>query len=301
MTEMEAMQGIADLAKKECCIFIGAGIPKTLGFPLWNELAQDLINYTWSRRNIFANEKLTYSIKEALEDCVKKGKPITAITYCKDRFKSVNQERDYQEKIIRSLHNEDWYSRVSDSDVYIEITKLLNNAVVLQTNLDRSIEKCLRMAAHTNMNLPKTISVPCLIYLHGIVTDPQSWIITTDEYNDYYQRNPLFVKFIQNVFQNFDVLFLGYSLSDKEILDQIAKVKGSGRQYIFVMQESERNKADNDLFENNLKHYGITVVRYSIENDGFDEFLRFLKEINSLIEPPAQVALPGQDGSMLNG
>ncbi|MCX5815407.1 MAG: SIR2 family protein [Proteobacteria bacterium] len=301
MTEMEAMQGIADLVKKECCIFIGAGIPKTLGFPLWSELVQDLIDYVWSKRKIFVKGELTYSIKQALEDSVRKGKLISAITYCRDRFKSVDQEEDYQKKIVSCLHDEVKYSHVKDADVYIEISKLLNKAAVLQTNLDRSLEKCLSTPTHTNMNLPNPVSVPCLIYLHGIVTDPQSWIITRDEYDNYYQRNPRFVDFIQEVFQRFDVLFIGYSLSDKEILDQIAKVKGSGRQYIFVMEESERNKADNDVVENDLKHYGITVVRYSIENEGFDEFLHFLKKINSLIEPPARVALPGQDGSTLDG
>lgn len=301
MNEMQAMNGIADIIKKECCIFIGAGLPKTIGFPLWHELAQELIDYVWSKREVFVNEELTYSRKQALEDSVKKGKLISAITYCRDRFKDVDQEEDYQKKIVSCLHDETKYSHVKDSDVYIEISKLLNKAAVLQTNLDRSLEKCLSIPTHTNINLPDPVSVPCLIYLHGIVTDPQSWIIARDEYNNYYQRNPGFVNFIQKVFQRFDVLFIGYSLGDKEILDQIAKVNGSGRQYIFVMEEDERIRADNDVVENDLKHYGITVVRYSIEKEGFDAFLHFLKKINSLIEPSTRVALPGQDGSSLDG
>jgi len=59
MNEMQAMNGIADIIKKECCIFIGAGIPKTIGFPLWHELAQELIDYVWSKRKVFVDEELT--------------------------------------------------------------------------------------------------------------------------------------------------------------------------------------------------------------------------------------------------
>lgn len=295
------MQRIADLLKNDCCIFIGAGIPSAIGLPLWNKLAQDLIDYTWAEKNAFASDSLTYSVKQELGDFVQKGKPITAITYCRDLFRGVNRERDYQAKIIEFLHSEVKYSLARTNPVYMQVGKLFKKAIVMQTNLDKSIEEYCNITAYMNTSLPNGASIPYLVYLHGIITDPTSWVMARDEYDNFYQRNQPFLDFIQNVFRGYDVIFLGYSLSDKEILDQIAKVKGAGKQYILVLEEIDRNKSANLVWENELKHYDITVVRYSVEQEGYEAFARFLEGINSLMMPPVQIAKQNQDGSTIDG
>lgn len=295
------MQRIAEMLKNNCCIFIGAGIPNAIGFPLWNQLVEDLISYAWTQKDTFVKESLTYSIKQELLDFVHKGKLIPVLTYCQDLFRKVNRERDYQAKIIEYLHSETKYSLARTSPVYMQVGKLVKKAVVMQTNLDKSLEEYCRLFPYINTKLPNSASIPCLVYLHGIITDPSSWIMTRGEYDDFYQRTPDFLNFIQNIFRKYNVIFLGYSLSDKEILDQIAKVKGSGRQYILVIEEIERNKSANLVWENELKYYGITVVRYNVEQDGFDAFARFLEGINSLMVPPAQMATQNQNGSTIDG
>lgn len=294
------MQKIVDLLKNNCCIFIGAGVPKALGFPLWNQIAKDLIDFTWSKKGEFTSEQLRFSIKQELEDYVIKGKPITAITYCRDLLKKIGQEKEYQIKIISWLHDETKYNLAKDNPVYLQLKKLFKDSLILQTNLDKSIQSCCNLRSYVNNNLPDTIQTPCLIYLHGIITDPSSWIMTTDEYINYYQNDPDFKNFIRNVFRNNDVLFLGYSLSDKEILDKIAQAKGSGKQYIMVLEEIDRDRTSNVIFENELKHYGIIVVRYSIEQEGYYAFASFLAQINSLLSPPVQMNAQGQDGSRID-
>lgn len=295
------MQRIVDLLEKECCIFIGAGIPKALGFPLWGELAKDLILFTWEKRKELDESKIYWSLILELEDRVDKGDPIVAITFCSTRFKEAGKESEYQEKIIEWLHDEVKYRRAKESPVYIQINRLIKSAIVIQTNLDKSIEEFCRLPTHLNTSLPTAISIPSLIYLHGIITDPTSWILTRDEYNNFYQRNATFTSFIQKVFQNYNVLFLGYSLSDKEILDQIAKVKGSGKQYLLVLEEIEKDKISNVVFEDDLKNYNINVIRYNVEREGYTEFVQFLAEINGLMKPLIKFAEQGQDGGSIDG
>ncbi len=295
------MQKIADLLKRDCCIFVGAGIPNAIGFPLWRKLAEDLIEFTWSERGTFASDKFTYSVKQELLECANKGMLIRAITYCRDLFRDVNREKDYQAKIIEYLHSENKYSLARTNPVYMQVGKLFEKAVVLQTNLDKSIEEYCRMTTYINTNLPNATSMPCLVYLHGIITDPTSWIMTRDEYDKFYQLNTSFTNFVQMVFRRYDVLFLGYSLSDKEILDQIVKVKGAGKQYILVLEEIERDKSANMVLENELKHYEITVIRYNVEQEGYGAFARFLEGVVSLLTPPVQVAKQDEDGSRING
>ena len=295
------MQRVADLLKNDCCIFVGAGIPNAIGFPLWSKLAEDLIEFTWSERSTFVSDTFTYSVKQELSECVDRGMLIRAITYCRDLFRNVNRERDYQAKIVDYLHSENKYSLARTNPVYMQVGKLLEKAIVLQTNLDKSIEEYCRMTTYINTNLPNTTSMPCLVYLHGIITDPTSWIMTRDEYDKFYQLNTSLTNFVQMIFRQNNVLFLGYSLSDKEILDQIVKVKGAGKQYILVLEEVERNKSANVVLENELKYYGITVVRYNVEQDGYEAFARFLEKVVSLLTPSVQVARQGEDGSKING
>lgn len=295
------MQRVADLLKKECCIFVGAGIPNAIGFPLWSKLAEDLIEFTWLERSAFASNTFTYSVKQELLECVNKGMLIRAITYCRDLFRDVNRERDYQAKVVEYLHSENKYSLARTNPVYMQVGKLFEKAVVLQTNLDKSIEEYCRMTTYINTNLPNTTSMPCLVYLHGIITDPTSWIMTRDEYDKFYQLNNSFTNFVQMIFRQNNVLFLGYSLSDKEILDQIVKVKGAGKQYILVLEEVERNKSANVVLENELKHYEITVVRYSVEQEGYEAFVSFLERVVSLLTPHVQVEKQDEDRSRING
>ena len=271
-----------------------------LGFPLWNELALDLIDFVWERKLDLNKTKVTYDIVSHLRTFVSNGKLISAITYCRDILRECGKEKEYQDKIKAILYDKDKYNKASANEVYLQLQKLLKKAVVLQTNLDKSIEEFCNLSAHIHTNLPKAISAPCLIYLHGIVTDPSSWIITRDEYDKFYQRSNTLAMFIQSVFKNYDVVFLGYSFSDKEVLDEIAKVAGCGRKYVMVIGEMPLTKGANIVLENEYKYYGIDVVRYNIEQNGYDDFQRFLRDINAALVPPVKIAVQGQDRSRLN-
>lgn len=294
------MQKIVDLLQTNSyCVFLGAGIPKVLGFPLWNELALKLVEFLWEEKEIFAQE-LKYSVKQELENYVKAGKPITAITYCRDLFCKSGEEDRYIKKIIGWLHDENKYEQAKENDVYVQLRPLLDHAVIIQTNIDKSIESYSKITAYTNNSLPTQIVVPSLIYLHGIVTDPKTWIFDREQYDSFYQRNPKFVQFIKSVFQSYDVLFLGYSLGDKEILDLVAKARSSEKKYLLVLEEIEKDKAKNLIFENDLSHYKIDVIRYSIENNGYKDFLNFLKRLNARLAPMVKLKKPIVDGSMIN-
>ncbi|MCK5591650.1 MAG: SIR2 family protein, partial [Candidatus Pacebacteria bacterium] len=203
--------------------------------------------------------------------------------------------------IIEWLHDKEKYALTRSNPVYRHLDTLTKNTVVLQTNLDKSLERHCNFTTYLNINLPANLPASCLIYLHGEITNPSSWILTRDEYDDFYQRQktPGFVSFIENIFKQKDVLFLGYSLNDKEILDQIAKVKGSGRKYVLVLGEMELEKVRNQIWEQNLKHHEINVVRYDIEKEGYDAFSAFLGSITSLIRPPVQVASADEEGDSL--
>jgi SIR2-like domain len=297
------IQTIADLMKKEeCCIFIGAGIPKSIKLPLWAELAKELVDILWMKGD---RNRFKHSDKTVLLEMIEKDELIGVISYCQQELKL----EEYESTIYKMFYDEEKYINAKSDPVYVELTKVFEiikkrGALIVQTNIDKSLEYCCSIPTTLNIELPNTVSgfdLPRLVYLHGIVTEPQTWILTQEQYNNFYLKNNNFTSFIETVFQNFNVLFLGYSMKDKEILDRIAKVKGSGRNYIVVLTETDIDKHRNGIVESLWdKTYNISVFRYSIEDEGYDAFPLFLKELNSAINPIVN-AQPNQVGSTLDG
>ncbi|NQT30108.1 MAG: SIR2 family protein [Candidatus Saganbacteria bacterium] len=295
------MQRIIEALKDNYCIFIGAGIPNHLGFPLWPGFARQMVDYVWDKRKDLKNRHITQSEVIELKKRIDEGQCISSITYCKDLLKENNMLRDYISKIVEIFGNEEKCSSAKNHPVYDELIKLAGNTFIIQTNIDKSIAhyrstKCFYNTASIDNLTPST-----LIYLHGVVTNEQTWILSRDEYDDAYQKNDAFIAFIKKVFERYNVIFLGYSMEDKEILDQIAKVKETNRKYYLILRDLEINRTRNKIIENDLKHYNVKVIRYCTERDGYEEFLPFLKKLNSLIALPIPVDRPSkQDGSELD-
>ena len=300
------IQTIADLLKeKECCVFIGAGIPKSINIPVWR-CKEILVDILWVKE---IGIGLNIVMCQRHQKMIDKDELIEVISYCQLELKSTNQEDEYEKAIYEIFYDEEKYINVKSSPVYIELKNIFKQlekrrALIVQTNIDKSLEYCCTIPTILNIDLPATVSgfdLPRLVYLHGIVTEPQTWILTREQYDNYYLKNRNFISFIETVFQNFNVLFLGYSLKDKEILDRIATVKGSGRNYIVVLTETDIDKYHSRIVESLwYTNYDISSFHYSIENEGYDAFPLFLKELNSVINPVVN-AQTNQDGSTLDG
>lgn len=280
------INSIVTIIKNNCCLFVGAGIPNAIELPLWKEFANHLINFVWKKRHEIKINTISQSMKEELESNVNKGNLVSVITYCFELF--IGKEKEIIDEVIKVFNDNNKISKANTNAVYNELIKIFSNSMIVQTNLDKSIESISKYPSFINNSLPnyvQTMPRPCVIYLHGVITEPNSWILTRDQYISYYQRNSRFTSFIQQLFLNNDVLFLGYSLSDKELLDQIAMIKGNGRKYIVVFEDKDREKYSNAIFENEIKHYGICVYRYNIEQNGYEEFINFLRDLNSKLRP----------------
>jgi len=290
------MDRIVEVLKNKCCIFVGAGIPKNLGFPLWSELACHLVQVLWNIRDDLKKEKFDQNIQKELEEEINKGNCIRAITYCETLLKE-NELRDVFIKEIVTIFGDDSKCvAIKNNPIYIELFKFVENSFFIQTNIDQSIELFKDIQCFLNDSLPQDTysqQLPFLVYLHGIVTRPETWIFTRKEYVDSYQKNSGLSSFLQSVFKNYNVIFLGYSLSDREILDNLAKGADNGKKYYLVMEEIERDKWKNKIWETDLNNYGISVVKYDVSNEESSEaFLKFLKKINSFHIPKIDTKKP---------
>ena len=85
------------------------------------------------------------------------------------------------------------------------------------------------------INKPFTV-----VKVHGDFTDPDSVVITSDDYKQFFtaNKNPIMWNLVKTEFATKNILFIGYSLEDNNILDIIQKVsdaQGSNQNEMFLI------------------------------------------------------------------
>jgi len=190
--------------------FVGAGLSKPLGFPLWHEFLFQVIDFG---QNI---ERLSIEQTEMAKDLVKENHYLECGQFLRERLGERVNEKLYQIFSGRIL---------DDFGMYNYLVKL-PCAGYITTNYDTLIE-----TAYTKLNgsplrimspdLPKTLgnisnNERFLLKLHGDVST-RNFIFSSEDYNTL-EKDERLIRFLYSIFLRYKVVFLGYGLSDHDIL-----------------------------------------------------------------------------------
>ncbi|MCA2357766.1 SIR2 family protein [Mycobacterium intracellulare] len=92
---------------------------------------------------------------------------------------------------------------------------------VLTTNWDDLIETTLpdyeTFVGQNDVLFTTIQSVGEIYKIHGSVSDPQSLVLTQEDYRAYWERNPYLIAKMLTLFVEHPILFIGYSVSDPHI------------------------------------------------------------------------------------
>ena len=106
---------------------------------------------------------------------------------------------------------------------------------IVTTNYDRCLSKCLQdvdeYEAHA---LPEQDEFTGLVYLHGSVRQPpERLIVTGEDLGRHYLANHGAARFLELMFRNLSVLFIGYSLNDT-LMDYLIRGQTSDQIYVLT-------------------------------------------------------------------
>lgn len=255
------------IERRECAVFIGAGISIPVGYPGLQQLLWDM----------------------ALEADIDELKEKEITDDWMDDFQTIKDVlglEQYRECLIRIFDH-----RTKDTEYSPLHLNMLNIpfCAYVTTNYD----PCLEFAASNSPtpyrghlfaypNLPVVeLKGEHIFHLHGYISpgdlgSVKSIVLSRDEYDDAYEE--IVSTFLRTLFRELDVLFIGFGWNDLVILDTLTKVKRSRKvredvatrrdfqlareRHVFAIIDSETY--DKDIESNNyIGAFGVRPIIYN--------------------------------------
>lgn len=268
---------ISAIEKGELILFVGAGVSAIAGLPLWSTLANSLIR---------SCKDLGY-ISE--QDCdlilTKISDPKKLISISFEKYSSNENKDAYYQKFVESLKPPE-KGISEEAKVIFDFCKK-SNALVLTTNADLLLDDYFEDELVFN-NYSDEILLPgktALVKIHGSLNDINSLVFTSVEYLKRY-ADPQFKSFLHSIFsENKTILFIGYGLSEFELLEYTLGAANSNRNNIFILNPyfsyEKSVKESMDLYYDSLN---IQQIAYCKDRRNYNQLADVLKNWMDKIE-----------------
>lgn len=173
-------------------LFVGAGISKDSGYPLWGEVIKSFGDDLYGEEN---NYELDY---------------LKIPQYYYNTFGKIK----YEEKILESFNEHNARPNL----IHKQIDRIAPKHIIT-TNYDTLLEDQLNSGILKYEVIKKDSDVPnsklgnYIIKMHGDINE-RNFVLKEDDYYNYNINFPVISQLIQSLIVNNTLLFIGYSLSD---------------------------------------------------------------------------------------
>ncbi len=267
---------------KTLAVFVGAGVSRVMGCLGWDDLCKRLVKQCSTlKRPADGSPCLNFKALEVLGQYRDHKKTITV---CYDILKENGCEEVFFKELENSFKPHEEHSKYRD--IYSQLYGL--RGLFITTNADEHFDASFNQERIVSKNFhPDNIDRTILYHIHGSIRDRGSLVFTVRKYIDQY-RNPNFQAFLQHIFDRFTVLFIGYGMSEFELLDFIVMKYGSADSMqmkhftlsaYYSGDEETALKFDRYYYQK----MGITVVPYLKDQNGYNQLYEVIKDWSSNI------------------
>lgn len=238
-------------------IFIGAGVSRLVGCKDWRTLAQNLLKLC------FDKNYLNFAEYDAL---LKDSDNKKMISIAHSLLKT-NNETEFYEQLQEALtpcKNKTEIQSIFENIYYLGTT-------FVTTNADECFDSMFESAGNSVYDFTAIDVLPenrKLYHIHGSIKNKESLVFTISQYLKQY-KNPRFQNFLEKLFEKYTVLFIGYGLSEFELLD-------------FLIL-----KADNSHFNQQPKHFAL-MPYFSYETAIAGHYSLYFQDLNIKTVPYAK-------------
>ena len=214
---------ISLVRREQVSLFIGAGFSKEAGAPSVWDLQKSILEriYDTEKRKSHENDSLA-DLSNFFVNEVHLGSRNPLMRILREAFDFVPTCMDDHNLLAKIPH----FRRIftTNYDTLLEDSYAKNEVCVIRNDADCAY-----------MNKPFTV-----VKVHGDFTDFGSVVITSDDYKQFFtaNKNPIMWDLVKTEFATKNILFIGYSLEDNNILDIIQKVsdaQGSNQNEMFLI------------------------------------------------------------------
>ncbi|WP_156286378.1 SIR2 family protein [Oceanivirga salmonicida] len=243
-----------EFSQNKLIFFIGAGISKNSGYPDWYNLVKEFKEKLYIDREI-SDEDFLIIPQQYYEEFGK----VEYYKLLEKFFKG-----DYK---VNSIHN---------------ILEEMDPKYVITTNYDDLLEKSLNKynsydVIKQDKDLPYSKKQKMILKIHGDLEN-KNIVLKKEDYDNYENNFPLMSNFTKGLFTTHTVLFLGYSLKDKNInhiLEWLQKILKSDlrKAYLLTFEYSEKKV---DCSKNDKYNIVKKIYLKDIKNDKENTIYSFL-------------------------
>lgn len=268
------------LKNEKVCVFVGAGISKILGMPLWNELGDKAIEY------LYRTNKINYfEYKRVINNIIDPKQKLTIFHNLLPK-NTKEAKKFYEETLTIDNKKENPYDRLIEFE-WIKLTSNIDNEFInsLNRNLKQPLETekessqnkeiLTKRANKETQNFDKSnLNNETIYYIHGSIDNLQQTVLTTKDYVETYYGDTSRLKvFLENIFNEFSVVFIGYGLEEFPILEHVIKYSKSHYAVIGAyLNEMNLFRLNSEYF----KTLNITPIPFYLDFNGYDRLISVL-------------------------
>jgi len=274
-------------------VFIGAGVSRLIGCMGWDQLAKNLVNKCYDTKKQDGSKCISFKEKDTL---LQEKDHKKTITICYGILKKNGFEKKFLTEFRKALKGKK--KLLNTNNIYDQLANI--KAVFITTNADQHFddmkyfieERIIYKEEHFDSG---SIQPRTLYHIHGSQKDPDSLVFTVDQYIKRYNSEK-FQQFLTEIFwseKRYVVLFVGYGMSEFELIDFLInktnsareKTKGKFELRHFILLPYYRDETNiRDFHQLYYQHLGIKTLGYQKDCRGYEQLYNVIKEWNRRIK-----------------
>jgi hypothetical protein len=266
-------------------VFVGAGISRLIGFPSWEELGDKAIEYLYrnNRINYFEYQRIQRDVvdpkqKMSIFHAVLPKNSESSKHFYKEIFSKPNTKKNNPYVNLAKI---DWIKITSniDNEFVNALDKYLTHPVIdIRDSMrkeDKVEERKRARGITSNFNV-SDVPAESIFQIHGCIDELETSILTTDDYlKAYYEDDKGIKKFLEMLFEEYVIVFIGYGLSEFSILEHIIKRKKLQKHYALVgTYLNEMNVFG--LMKKYFESIGVLPIPFYLDSIGYDRLITVL-------------------------